>query len=610
MNLLRFLQEKTIERVGGTQSIPVDVRVIAASHVDLDKAVAEGRFREDLYYRLNVLHLRVPPLRERESDIELLARFFFDKFAAEKSPSVKGFSQQALQVMSGYAWPGNVRELINRVRRAMVMCENRLIGAADLGLERRSSRRCVMTPGRRAGGRREGGDPIRLAPCPQQRLPRGAGAAHLARDALPADGQVRHRELTRSIGPLMRRQGERAAGWIPVCCAMIRRHAWAMIPAMDVPVERAAADSGAYQPIAQVRAIQRELCRGTCAVPARELMNDAAWQDSAQLLTRYYFPQWVRKDLDEVEVIEQIYRHALYWYPLLSQFLPWAYPPAWHRGTLLDWLAQAVDAAAGRCWLASIELADRGEAGVSRAVANVLSVPAIKAEHEWLMQGMDLLWRAAQGGGPKGRLAALVYDPLAYADADADFVAEAAPVADSMSDRARRPGSGPARFGYVRLGRLALLIGNGEAAKRQPDLDWIDLREGFAEVLDYRLRCGPEGALEVTLRPAVVDAARARLVRSALGIGSPAHKLRIINDILRAFEARHRWAGGAQWQFTAVEHEAQTLLRQHIVPAWPQARGKLYAPRVRAERRAIEPNPFLQPTGPESAWLALFSPYR
>ena len=156
VNLLRFLQEKTIERVGGTQSIPVDVRVIAASHVDLDKAVAEGRFREDLYYRLNVLHLRVPPLRERESDIELLARFFFDKFAAEKSPSVKGFSQQALQVMSGYAWPGNVRELINRVRRAMVMCENRLIGAADLGLERRSSRRCVMTlAGARAAAEKE-----------------------------------------------------------------------------------------------------------------------------------------------------------------------------------------------------------------------------------------------------------------------------------------------------------------------------------------------------------------------------------------------------------------------------------------------------------------------
>jgi DNA-binding NtrC family response regulator len=156
VNLLRFLQAKTIERVGGTQSLPVDVRVIAASHVDLERAVADGRFREDLYYRLNVLHLRVPPLRERENDIELLARFFFDKFAAEKSPSVKGFSQQALRVMNSYSWPGNVRELINRVRRAMVMCENRLIGALDLGLERRSSRRCIMTlAGARAAAEKE-----------------------------------------------------------------------------------------------------------------------------------------------------------------------------------------------------------------------------------------------------------------------------------------------------------------------------------------------------------------------------------------------------------------------------------------------------------------------
>jgi len=378
--------------------------------------------------------------------------------------------------------------------------------------------------------------------------------------------------------------------------------------AMDIPAERAAADSGAYQPIAQVRGIQRELCLGDCAVPPRELMNDATWQDSAQLLTRYYFQQWVRKDLDEVEVIEQIYRHTLYWYPLLSQFLPWAYPPAWHRGTVLAWLQQAVDASAGRCLLACIELADRGAAGVGRAVANALSIPAMKGEHEWLMQGLDLLWRAAQGGGPKCRLAALVYEPLAYADRDADFGAEAASAAEPMSDRARRSGS--AGLGYLRIGRRAWLVGDRNAASSRPDLDWIDLREGFAELLDYRLRCGPEGALEVTLRPAVVDAARARLARSALGIGSPAHRLRIINDILRAFEARHCWAGGAQWQFTAVEREAQTLLRQHILPVWPQARGKLYAPRVRAERCAIEPNPFLQPTGPESAWLALFSPYR
>jgi len=145
VNLLRFLQEKTIERVGGTEKIHVDVRVIAATHVDLERAVKEGRFREDLYYRLNVLHLNVPSLREREQDIELLARFFFDKFAKEKNRNVKGFRRDTLQAMNDYEWPGNVRELINRIRRAMVMCDNRLITTADLGLERRLSQRRLTT---------------------------------------------------------------------------------------------------------------------------------------------------------------------------------------------------------------------------------------------------------------------------------------------------------------------------------------------------------------------------------------------------------------------------------------------------------------------------------
>lgn len=145
VNLLRFLQEKTIERVGGTEKIHVDVRVIAATHVNLEQAVKEGRFREDLYYRLNVLNIKVPALREREGDIELLARFFFEKFTKEKNRNVKGFRRNALQTMIDYDWPGNVRELINRIRRAMVMCENRLITTADLGLERRSSHRRLTT---------------------------------------------------------------------------------------------------------------------------------------------------------------------------------------------------------------------------------------------------------------------------------------------------------------------------------------------------------------------------------------------------------------------------------------------------------------------------------
>jgi DNA-binding NtrC family response regulator len=133
-NLLRFLQERTIVRVGSTQAIPIDVRVIAATHIDLARAVAEGRFREDLFYRLNVLHLDVPPLRARMGDITLLANAMFSKFHNEKSPQVKGFSIDALSAMEAYAWPGNVRELINRVQHAMIMCDGRLIMPDDLGL--------------------------------------------------------------------------------------------------------------------------------------------------------------------------------------------------------------------------------------------------------------------------------------------------------------------------------------------------------------------------------------------------------------------------------------------------------------------------------------------
>ena len=135
VNLLRFLQEKTIYRVGGTRSIPVDARVIAASHVDLQDAVARGAFREDLYYRLSVIPISVPPLRERAADLVKLAEHFFSQYCDEKSPQLKGFSNRALQAIRSHDWPGNVRELINRVRRAMVLAEGQLITPDDLGLD-------------------------------------------------------------------------------------------------------------------------------------------------------------------------------------------------------------------------------------------------------------------------------------------------------------------------------------------------------------------------------------------------------------------------------------------------------------------------------------------
>ena len=134
-NLLRFLQEGTIERVGSHVSIKVDARVIAATHVDLERAVAEGRFRQDLYYRLNVLRLRMPPLRERGSDVEHLARYFLDRYARELGIRIRGYGLAALRALSAHPWPGNVRELMNRVRRAVVLCESGLIRPADLELD-------------------------------------------------------------------------------------------------------------------------------------------------------------------------------------------------------------------------------------------------------------------------------------------------------------------------------------------------------------------------------------------------------------------------------------------------------------------------------------------
>jgi DNA-binding NtrC family response regulator len=132
--LLRFLQEKTIRRVGGVADIQVDARVISATHVDLAASVHAGDFREDLVHRLNVLQISIPPLRERPGDIEALAYYFFNKYSTESARSVQGFSPAALQALRQHSWPGNVRELANRVRRGMVMCDGCHISPEDLGI--------------------------------------------------------------------------------------------------------------------------------------------------------------------------------------------------------------------------------------------------------------------------------------------------------------------------------------------------------------------------------------------------------------------------------------------------------------------------------------------
>ena len=133
-NLLRFLQERTIYRVGATKSIHVSARVVAASHVNLQDAVSHGKFREDLFYRLNVLPIRVPSLRERTEDLPMLMDEFFRAFSSEKNPQLKGFSRAATAAIAAYCWPGNVRELMNRIRRAMVLAEGRFITVEDLGM--------------------------------------------------------------------------------------------------------------------------------------------------------------------------------------------------------------------------------------------------------------------------------------------------------------------------------------------------------------------------------------------------------------------------------------------------------------------------------------------
>jgi two-component system, NtrC family, response regulator len=134
VKLLRFLQEQRIERVGGRQEIQVDVRVVAATNVDLQKAIAEGRFREDLFYRLAVVVIKLPPLRERENDIRYLAEAFLRRAEAQGNKNGLAFSREALRVMHEHPWPGNVRELENRVRRAVIMADRKYLSAEDLEL--------------------------------------------------------------------------------------------------------------------------------------------------------------------------------------------------------------------------------------------------------------------------------------------------------------------------------------------------------------------------------------------------------------------------------------------------------------------------------------------
>jgi len=133
--LLRFLQERVVERVGGREEIPVDVRVVCATNQNLDVAIRDGRFREDLYYRISEITIRIPPLRERDGGCRiLLARTLLERFAGQHRRVFRGFSPDAQNAIENYAWPGNVRELENKLKGAVIMAEGRYVTAADLGL--------------------------------------------------------------------------------------------------------------------------------------------------------------------------------------------------------------------------------------------------------------------------------------------------------------------------------------------------------------------------------------------------------------------------------------------------------------------------------------------
>ncbi|MGF7169026.1 two-component system NtrC family response regulator [Sphingobium xanthum] len=137
VKLLRFLQERVVERIGGRQAIPVDTRIVCATHQNLEEMIAAQRFREDLYYRLAEIVVRIPSLAERPGDAVLLARHFVSRYARELNPQVKGLSGDAVAAIDAWGWPGNVRELENRVKRSVILADGKLVTAADLDLTAR-----------------------------------------------------------------------------------------------------------------------------------------------------------------------------------------------------------------------------------------------------------------------------------------------------------------------------------------------------------------------------------------------------------------------------------------------------------------------------------------
>jgi two-component system NtrC family response regulator len=147
VKLLRFLQDKTIQRVGGREDIPVNTRILAATNKDLVKEIGAGKFREDLYYRLGVVLIKVPPLRERKGDIIVLATFFLKRYCDLYTKRIRGFNSSALENLEMYEWPGNIRELENKIQRAVLLSEGPLIDPHDLGFDAKLMNQKTTEPG-------------------------------------------------------------------------------------------------------------------------------------------------------------------------------------------------------------------------------------------------------------------------------------------------------------------------------------------------------------------------------------------------------------------------------------------------------------------------------
>ena len=215
VKLLRFLQERVIERIGSRKSIPVDTRIVCATHQNLEAMIADGRFREDLFYRLAEIVVKIPSLAERPGDAALLAKAFLARFAREMNPAVKGFAPDALAAIDAWAWPGNVRELENRVKRAVIMAEGKLIGAADLDLAR---------TGRRRGAGAQPQRPRAKRPTARSSAMRWRAAKAISRTPPSCSGSAARRFTICSSSTIcrperMRRLAASAGYWLALACA-------------------------------------------------------------------------------------------------------------------------------------------------------------------------------------------------------------------------------------------------------------------------------------------------------------------------------------------------------------------------------------------------------